>query len=124
MGKLRLAWGAALAVCIAGLAAPGPAHAVVHKVGAVTWHATRYAGHSVDIAGYVLVKRTGYVLFSDEPSGKVSAHDLPVTGTGVAALRLHKKYRLQGTFVRGGLKASNGNPYHLQLTMPPVALGH
>ncbi len=124
MGKFWQAWSAALALSFAGLAAAGPAHAMVHKVGAVTWHAARYAGRSVDIAGYVLVMQQGYVLFSDEPTGKVSAHDLPVTGADIGALRLHKKYRLRGTFMRGGLKASNGNPYHLELAGPPVALGH
>jgi len=124
MGKIWQTWSAALALGFAGAVAASPAHATVHKVGAVTWHASRYAGRKVDIAGYVLVKKTGYVLFSDEPGGKVSAHDLPVTGTGIAALSLDKKYRLRGAFVRGGLKASNGNPYHLELTAPPVALGH
>lgn len=122
MGKIQQTCSMALAASLAAAVAAGPAHATVHKVGAVTWHAARYAGRNVDLAGYVLVKKPGYVLFSDEPGGRVSAHDLPVIGAGVAALRLHKKYRLRGAFVHGGFKASNGNRYHLELTAPPVAL--
>ena len=92
---------------------------VVHKVGAVTWNARKYASQQVTVRGYVLAIDAGYVLFSDEPTGAISAHDLPVTGPGVDQMALKGKYTLQGRFVAGGLTASNGNPYHLELTSPP-----
>lgn len=105
-------------------AAPALAQAApVHRVGAVTWHAARYAGKVVTLRGYLLAHRPGYILFSDEPGGKISAHDLPVTGTGIAAIKARRKYRLTGRFVKGGLKASNGNPYHLELTAAPTPRG-
>ncbi len=54
-------------------------------------------------------------------TGKVSADDLPVIGTGVQQMRQGGKYLLQGKFVDGGFKASNGSPCHLELNAPPVA---
>lgn len=110
----------ALVLCLlAGSAAATPA--VVHKVGAVTWNAGKYASQLVTVRGYVLALGVGYVLFSDEPTGAISAHDLPVSGPGVDQMVLKGKYTLQGRFVAGGLTASNGNPYHLELTAPPQA---
>jgi len=104
---------------IANAMPAGAAPAVVHKVGAVTWNARKYASQQVTVRGYVLAIEAGYVLFSDEPTGAISAHDLPVTGPGVDQMALRGKYTLQGRFVAGGLSASNGNPYHLELTAPP-----
>ena len=119
----------ALAICAlgtwthSGFAGSATTPAVVtHKVGAVTWHAKTYAAQIVSVRGYVLALEDGYLLFSDEPTGAISAHDLPVEGPGTKAMVLKGKYVLVGRFVAGGLKASNGNPYHLELTMPPQAL--
>ena len=110
-----------LALAILVAAATGESAAgTVHKVGAVTWHPKRYVGRVVDLVGYPLARNRGYALFSDEARGKISAHDLPVVGKGVAGLRTHMRYRIRGKFVRGGLHASNGNPYHLELTAAPV----
>lgn len=111
----------ALALGGAALSATGAvAHETVHSVGAVTWHAARYAGKTVTMKGYVLRRHKGYVLFSDEPGGTVSAHDLPVSGKGATAMRDRVEYRLTGRFVKGGLTAANGNPYHLVLTAAPA----
>jgi hypothetical protein len=99
-----------------------PAHAAstpIHKVGALTWHAKKYSDQVVTVVGFVLVRDGSGVLFSDEPTGKVSMHDLPVTGPGVDQLRLAMKYVLQGRFVRDSSNGSNGNPYHLVLMAPP-----
>ena len=91
-----------------------------YKVGSVTWHAKKFAGQNLLIVGYVLRREAGYVLFSDEPTGAVSAHDLPVAGLGIEQLSITKKYLLSGKFVEGGLAASNGNLYHLELAAAPV----
>ena len=115
---------AALLLCLGGFAAPGIASAttvspIVHKVGAVTWNARKFWSKPVSVRGYVLALADGYVLFSDEATGAISAHDLPVTGAGIETMVLKGKYTLEGNFVAGGLKASNGNPNHLELTAPP-----
>jgi len=72
----------------------------------------------------VLSVENGYVLFSDEPTGKVSAHDLPVTGPGIDAMQLSGKYQIEGVFLDHGLAAANGSPYHFELSAPPAALDH
>ena len=113
-----------LLLWLGGIAAPTFASAatvpaIVHKVGAVTWHAGKYLSKPVSVRGYVLALGDGYVLFSDEASGAISAHDLPVTGAGIETMVLKGKYTLEGNFVAGGLKASNGNPNHLELTALP-----
>lgn len=106
-------------VTVVGTTIAAGAAGPVHRIGAVTWHPKRYAGKILDLVGYPLVRHDGYVLFSDEAQGAVSAHDLPVTGNDLGKLKLHRRYRIQGKFIHGGLKASNGNPYHLQLTTLP-----
>jgi hypothetical protein len=114
LGTIATAIGALLLADAASAAAPAL------KVGAVTWHATRYAAKSVRIIGFVLARDPGYILFSDEPNGSISAHDLPVTGPGITDMMDGKRYLLVGRFVKGGLQATNGNLYHLELTAPPV----
>ena len=93
---------------------------LAHKVGQVTWHPRDFAGQTVTIIGYVLAREAGYILFSDEASGRISVHDLPVAGMGVEDMQVAGKYRIEGVFLRGGLAARNGNPYHLELTVPPA----
>jgi len=115
-----------LLLCLGGFAFPAIASAatvppIVHKVGAVTWNAKKYLSKPVSVRGYVLALGDGYVLFSDEATGAISAHDLPVTGAGIETMVLKGKYTLEGYFVVGGLKASNGNPNHLELTAPPMS---
>ena len=85
----------------------------------MTWNARKYLSTPVSVRGYVLALGDGYVLFSDEATGAISAHDLPVTGAGIETMVLKGKYILEGNFMVGGLKASNGNPNHLELTAPP-----
>jgi len=124
-GVSRAAAIAALALAL--VAAPGGDRGVaanrpaVHKIGAVTWHAQHYVGQQVMLTGYLLARETGYVLFSDEPTGKISMHDLPVTGVGVDQLQSMTRYVIEGTFLDRGLQASNGNRYHLDLTAVPLA---
>jgi len=95
------------------------AETAVHKVGEVSWHAQTLIGQDVTIVGYVLAVEKDYVFVSDERTGKISAHDLPVTGIGIDQLRPAVKYVLQGKLLDRGLKARNGSPYHLELTAPP-----
>lgn len=90
------------------------------KVGAVTWHTARYAGKKITLRGYLLRREAGYLIFSDEAGGSLSAHDLPVTGTGLDSVEPRRAYTLSGRLVKGGLAAVNGNPYHLELSAPPV----
>jgi hypothetical protein len=112
------AMGAAIGASLLADAASATAPAL--KVGAVTWHAAKYAAKDVRIMGFVLARDPGYILFSDEPNGSISAHDLPVTGPGITDMMDGKRYLLVGRFVKGGLQATNGNLYHLELTAPPV----
>lgn len=89
-------------------------------VGAVTRHAIQYVGLSVLIRGYLLKSESGYVIFSDETTGAVSRYDLPITGTGIQSMQPNQAYLVRGTFRSGGLTASNGNTYHLELSAPPI----
>lgn len=93
-----------------------------HTVGEVTWHPDGYVGTEVHMRGYMLRRGNGYAIFSDEPTGAVSAHDLPVTGPGVDNLTIGGAYLLDGIFLNHGLFASNGNAYHLKLLNPPQAI--
>ncbi len=121
MADLRRWSGAALAAALVGAAVIHPAAAApaVHTVGSVTRHAAKFVGQDVAMRGYLLARENGYVLFSDEPGGRIGRYDLPVTGNGVAAIVPRKRYVIEGTFLDHGLVASNGNPDHLELTKPP-----
>ena len=88
----------------------------VHRVGAVTRHAGRFVGRHVRLSGYLLARKLGYILFSDEPQGRVSRYDLPVTGRGIEKMQRMKKYLIEGEFLDRGLTASNGNRYHLEMS--------
>ena len=88
-------------------------------IGTVTWHAAKFLGKSLVLTGYVLARGPGYVLFSDEPSGSVSRHDLPVEGAGIDGLEPKIKYVIAGRFVAGGIGA-NGNPDHFELSQAPA----
>ncbi len=106
----------ALAVIVADTtplkAATAPA---IHKVGAVTRHASNFVGQVVFLSGYLLAREQGYILFSDEPKGKISQYDLPVVGAGIDQMIPMKKYVIEGRFVDGDLVTSNANKYHLEL---------
>jgi len=99
-----------------------PAAGAAHKIGAVTWHPLKFIGQEITLSGYLLAREKDYVFFSDEPKGKVSAHDLAVSGPGLEALQLQKKYKIQGKFLGGGLTVSSGSTYHLELTAAPTLL--
>ena len=115
---LAIAASTALAAVVLGSQA-GQAAITIHKVGAVTWHPAKFVGTDLVLEGYVLASEPGYVLFSDEATGKISAHDLPVSGPGVTTMQTMKKYTIEGLFLDHGLKASNGSPYHLELSAAP-----
>lgn len=95
--------------------------AAVHSVGSVTWHVKGYIGKTVELRGYVLAIEPGLVLFSDEPTGAVSAHDLPIEGPGADQLVLRKRYVLTGILTRDSAPAANGSRVHLQLTAEPAS---
>jgi len=115
---------AAAALAAVGLVQPAVSAPVVHAVGAVTRHASKFIGKDVAMRGYLLARRNGYILFSDEPGGRIGRYDLPVSGTGIDRIVPHKRYVIEGTFLDHGLKASNGNPDHLELTALPQPAGH
>ncbi len=115
-----LAVGAMAAVTAVQPAASAPA---VHKVGAVTRHAARFVGQDVVMRGYLLARENGYVLFSDEPGGRIGRYDLPVAGAGIEQIVPGKPTLIEGTFLDHGLTATNGNPDHLELTKPPQPAG-
>ena len=100
--------------------APRP---TVHKVGAVTRHAAKFIGQDVVMRGYLIARESGYILFSDEPGGRIGRYDLPVTGDGIDGIVPGKRFVIEGTFLDHGLTASNGNPDHLELTAPPQLAG-
>jgi len=112
----------ALAATLA-LAAPALAE-TVHTIGHVTWHPAGYVNHVVSMKGYLLKVEKGYVILSDEAGGDISVHDLPVTGPGWDSFLPGKLYLIHGRFVKGGLAASNHDPYHLVLTEAPKLLSH
>lgn len=116
MGKTLLTCSLCVGLSLAGAACAD----IIHKVGKVTWHAVTYQGRPVALVGYLLASKDGYVLFSDEPRGAISAHDLPVTGAGYDTMKAGQKYLLHGIFVKGA-RYGNGNLYHLELTSPPEA---
>jgi hypothetical protein len=102
---------------------PAASAPVIHTVGAVTRHAASFVGQDVVLSGYLLARQDGYVLFSDEPNGRIGRYDLPVTGDGIDQIAPGKRYVLEGTFLDHGLTASNGNPDHLELVRPPQPAG-
>jgi hypothetical protein len=114
-----------IAAAVAGAVAVDTAASapVVHKVGAVTRHASTFVGQDVALSGYLLAREDGYILFSDEPGGRISRYDLPVTGDGIDQVAPRTRYLIEGSFLDHGLKASNGNPDHLELTKPPQVAG-
>jgi hypothetical protein len=129
MTRQNRSFQSAMALCLVGflaeLGSPSAtaASSVVRKVGQVTWHAQKFVDQNVVLTGYLLAREKDYILFSDEPGGKISAHDLPVSGQGLDLMLPLKKYVIEGKLLDHGLQASNGNPYHLELTVAPrVAL--
>jgi hypothetical protein len=106
----------ATVVAAQALAANAP---LVRKVGEVTRHARQFVDRDVVLIGYLLVREKNYVLFSDEPRGKVSVHDLPVSGEALDQMQSMTKYLIEGKFLDHGLEASNGSRYHLELTAEP-----
>jgi hypothetical protein len=92
------------------------------KVGAVTRHPERFVGQHVLLSGYLLAREAGYILFSDEPRGRISSYDLPVVGPSVDRMVPTKRYMIEGEFRDHGLTASNGSHYHLELSAPPRAV--
>ncbi len=126
MADLRRLGAAVVAAAWMGVAVVQPAASapIVHKVGAVTRHAAKFIGQQVTMRGYLLARRKGYILFSDEPGGRIGRYDLPVSGAGIDGIVPHKRYLIEGTFLDHGLTASNGNPDHLELTAPPQLAGH
>ena len=120
----RRALAAALALTLSvPLAVPAMAE-TVHTIGHVTWHPTGYVNQIVSMKGYLLKVEKGYVILSDEAGGGISVHDLPVTGPGWDVFLPGKLYLIHGKFVKGGLNASNHDPYHLILTQIPKLLSH
>ena len=69
----------------------------------------------------MLAIQPGLVLFSDEATGAVSAHDLPIEGPGADQLVLRKRYVLTGILTRDSAPAANGSRVHLQLTAEPAS---
>ena len=104
------------AILIAGSATAGP---VTHKVGEITWHPAEFVDRDVVVIGYLLRREKDYAIFSDEPRGKVTAHDLPVSGPGLDQIQPTQKYVIEGKFLDHGLAAVNGSRYHLELSGPP-----
>jgi hypothetical protein len=116
-----------IAICLAGLVsttAMGDSsiqsnHRVVYKIGQVTRHARKFVNQGITLTGYLLAQEEGYAIVSDEPRGKISAHDLPVSGAGLDRMRPMKKYVFEGNFLDHGFKAINGSRYHLELVAAP-----
>ncbi len=87
-------------------------------IGQLTWHSAGYVGKEVSLVGYLRKQENGYAIFSDEVSGAISAHDLPVIGAGISYAKVGTKYILDGTFLGHGLTSINKNPNHLELLQP------
>jgi len=87
----------------------------LYTIGQVTRHASNFVNQNVKVSGYLIKRETGYLIFSDESGGAISSYDLPVTGSGIETVQPKQKYILEGKFVKGGLRSSNHNLYHLEL---------
>jgi hypothetical protein len=98
---------------------PSNQNLTLHTVGEVTRHALQFVGQNVLLKGYLLKKESGYIIFSDEPTGSISSYDLPVTGASIDLIQPKKLYLIEGTFLDHGLISSNGNKFHLKLTTAP-----
>ncbi len=94
----------------------------LHTIGQVTRYASNFVKQNIKVAGYLIKKETGYLIFSDEATGVISSFDLPVTGLGIDTVKFGQKYILEGTFMYGGLHSSNNNPYHLELLDVPQTI--
>jgi len=90
----------------------------IYTVGEVTRHAQSFIGQTLLIRGYLLRKETGYIIFSDEPTGTISRFDLPVTGQGIDLMQPNQAYLVEGNFLSHGLTPINGSVYHLELSAP------
>ena len=110
---------AVAAVVVAAAVLPAASAPVVHTVGSVTRHAAKFVGREVTMRGYLLARADGYILFSDEPGGRIGRYDLPVAGDGIDQIAPGQRTIIEGTFLDQGLTALNGNPDHLELTKPP-----
>jgi len=115
----RKATAAGLGLLVLAFSLPAPG-ATIRSVGAVTWHVKGYIGKTIELRGYVLAIGPTLVLFSDEPSGAVSAHDLPIEGPGTDQLVLRKRYVLTGVLTGDAVPVTNGSRVHLELTGAPV----
>ena len=87
----------------------------LHTIGQVTRHAKDFVGQKVRVEGYLIKKEKGYLIFSDESKGAISSFDLPVTGSGLEAVKSGQKYILEGQFIKSSLSSSNKNLHHLKL---------
>lgn len=92
-------------------------------VGQVSRHPANYVNQSVTISGYVLKNYNSYVIVSDESSGTIGLHDLPITGSGIMSLLPKTKYIFTGVLKYQGLSSSNNNNYHLELSSPVSIAG-
>lgn len=92
---------------------------MLNTIGAVTRHAQNFVNQQVRVQGYLLKRENGYDIFSDEPTGALGSFDLPVIGTGLDTVDFNQEYILQGSFTSGGFNSINGNPNHLELSVPP-----
>ena len=115
--SVTIGLGVALAAFLASNAQAG--EPVPLKVGAVTRHAEKFVGQHVLLVGYLLARESGYIFFSDEARGRITRYDLPVAGPGLDQMAPMKRYLIEGEFLDHGLAASNGSPYHLELSTPP-----
>jgi|GEM_PF-1942922 len=88
-------------------------------IGSITRHVQGYINKNITVSGYMLAQHGTYAIFSDENGGAIGVYDLPVVGPGIDKIVPGQKYLLQGVFKYKGLTASNGNPYHLELSQPP-----
>jgi hypothetical protein len=92
----------------------------VYTVGHVSRHVLPFVNQKVRLQAYLLEKDTNYIIVSDEPSGSLSRYDLPVEGKGIDVLQPGYLYIIEGVILDHGLHASNGNPYHLELSQLPI----
>ena len=99
---------------------PVAAPAQTDRVGYAMSHRTTLQGTMVRLKAYLLAQAKGYAIVSDESSGAIGPNDLPVTGDDITLLAPNHAYLLTGRLVAGGVAASNGNTYHLELTAAPV----
>lgn len=115
---------APIAALLANLAAPALAAPGLQTlpVTEIAHHPARFLGQSLATEGWVIDKSDRTAQIGATNQGIIAADTLAVIGPMTRSLTFFSKFRVEGTMTRRADAFSNGSPYALRLTAPPVAI--